>query len=142
MTEHVTTITHMISHEPSMLYTTVTDDDAEIDHSDEDYVASSQSESDDNNDAEEDELQTPSSQWYSSTRYDYTQSGAFLDMGSGSPIDDFVESSTLRLIDWNDSMTDIQLGIRFVDKVQVISVVRKWLISVGHEYRVVKSKSD
>ncbi|KAI5671272.1 hypothetical protein M9H77_11636 [Catharanthus roseus] len=64
-----------------MLYMTVNDDDAEIDHSDEDYVASSQSESDDNNDAEEEELQTPiilvtgntgtqweSSQWYSSSQ--------------------------------------------------------------------------
>ncbi|KAI5649067.1 hypothetical protein M9H77_35072 [Catharanthus roseus] len=40
-----------------MLYTTVTDDDAEIDHSDEEYVASSQSKS--YNDAEEEDLQTP-----------------------------------------------------------------------------------
>ncbi|KAI5668179.1 hypothetical protein M9H77_18032 [Catharanthus roseus] len=39
-------------------------------------------------------------------------------MGSGSPIDDLVESGTVRLLDWNDSMTDIQLGMRFVDKVQ------------------------
>ncbi|KAI5666417.1 hypothetical protein M9H77_16270 [Catharanthus roseus] len=43
--------------EPSMLYTTVIDDNAEIDHSDEEYVASSQSESD--NEAEEEDLQTP-----------------------------------------------------------------------------------
>ncbi|KAI5681170.1 hypothetical protein M9H77_02397 [Catharanthus roseus] len=40
-----------------MLYTTVTDDDTEIDHSDEEYVASSQSKSD--NDAEEEDLQNP-----------------------------------------------------------------------------------
>ncbi|KAI5668304.1 hypothetical protein M9H77_18157 [Catharanthus roseus] len=40
--------------------------------------------------------------------------------GFGSPIDDFVESGTLWLLDWNDSMTDIQLGMRFVDKVQAI----------------------
>ncbi|KAI5671924.1 hypothetical protein M9H77_12288 [Catharanthus roseus] len=33
-----------------------------------------------------------SSQWFSSARYDYTYFGAFLDMGSGSPIDDLVES--------------------------------------------------
>ncbi|KAI5658663.1 hypothetical protein M9H77_27456 [Catharanthus roseus] len=59
MMEHVTAITHMVSYEPSMLYTTVTDDDAEIKHSGEDYVAASQSESDDNNDAEEEELQPP-----------------------------------------------------------------------------------
>ncbi|KAI5661817.1 hypothetical protein M9H77_21140 [Catharanthus roseus] len=154
MTEHVSNNTDG-SHELSMLYTTVTDDDAEIDHSDEDYVASSQYEPDDNNDAEEKELQTPvipvtentgtqweSSQWYSSDRYDYTQSRAFLDMGSGSPIHDLVESGTLRLLDCNDSMTDIQLGMRFVDKVQAISAVQKWSISVGREYRVVKSKSD
>ncbi|KAI5676201.1 hypothetical protein M9H77_07151 [Catharanthus roseus] len=39
-------------------------------------------------------------------------------------------------------MTDIQLGMRFVDKVQAISEVYKWSISVGREYRVVKSKND
>ncbi|KAI5669125.1 hypothetical protein M9H77_18978 [Catharanthus roseus] len=107
----------MISNELFVLYTTITDDDAEIDHSDKKYVASNQSESD--NDVEEEDLQTPvipvtkntmarweSSQWYNSTRYDYT-SEAFLDMGSGSPIDEFVESGTLRLLIWNDSMTDI-----------------------------------
>ncbi|KAI5682100.1 hypothetical protein M9H77_03328 [Catharanthus roseus] len=42
----------------------------------------------------------------------YTHSGAFLDMVSGSPIDDLVESGTIRLLDWNDSMTDIQLVCR------------------------------
>ncbi|KAI5662495.1 hypothetical protein M9H77_21818 [Catharanthus roseus] len=85
MTEHVTAITEMVSHEPSMLYTIVNDDDDEIDHSDEDYITSSQFESEDNNDAKGEELQSPvipvtentmaqweSSQWYSSTRYDYT----------------------------------------------------------------------
>ncbi|KAI5663424.1 hypothetical protein M9H77_22747 [Catharanthus roseus] len=95
MTEHEIAIIRMVFNEPSMLYTTVTDDDTEIDHSNKD-------------------------QWYSSARYDYTQSGAFLDMGSGSPIDDIVESGTLSLLDWNDSMTDIQVGMRFVDKVQAI----------------------
>ncbi|KAI5658852.1 hypothetical protein M9H77_27645 [Catharanthus roseus] len=84
---------------------------------------SSQSESDDDNDLEEGEFQTPlnpvnpvnsitenivpqweSSQWFSSARYDYTHSGAFLDMGSSSPIDDLVESSNVRLLDWNDSV--------------------------------------
>ncbi|KAI5649680.1 hypothetical protein M9H77_35685 [Catharanthus roseus] len=74
------------------------------------------------------------SQWFSSARYDYTHSGAFLDMGSGSPIDDLVESGTIRLLDWNDSITDIQLGMRFVDKVQAISADRKWSISMGREY--------
>ncbi|KAI5659763.1 hypothetical protein M9H77_28556 [Catharanthus roseus] len=48
-----------------------------------------------------------SNQWFSNIRYDFTRSGAFLDMGSGSPIDDLVESGTIRLLDWNDSMTDI-----------------------------------
>ncbi|KAI5659640.1 hypothetical protein M9H77_28433 [Catharanthus roseus] len=59
MMEHVTTITQMVSDEPSMLYPIVSDDDDEIDHYDEDYIISSQSESDDNNNAEEEELQTP-----------------------------------------------------------------------------------
>ncbi|KAI5673235.1 hypothetical protein M9H77_13599 [Catharanthus roseus] len=59
-------------------------------------------------------------------------------MGLGSPMDDLIESGTLRLLDWNNSMTDIQLGMRFVDKVQTINAVRKWSIRTGREYRVVK----
>ncbi|KAI5658711.1 hypothetical protein M9H77_27504 [Catharanthus roseus] len=50
MMEHVTVITQMVFHEPSMLYTTINDEDEEIE--------SSHSESDDNNAAEEEELQT------------------------------------------------------------------------------------
>ncbi|KAI5668974.1 hypothetical protein M9H77_18827 [Catharanthus roseus] len=69
-------------------------------------------------------------------------SGAFLDMGMGEQIDDLTESDTIRLLDWNDAMTDIQLGMTFVDKVQAISAVQKWSIRIGREYRVVKSKSD
>ncbi|KAI5653835.1 hypothetical protein M9H77_31022 [Catharanthus roseus] len=98
-------------------------------------VVSSQSESNDDNDPEG-ELQTPvnpvnpvnrvtenivsqweSSQCFSGARYDYTHSEAFLDMGSGSPIDDLVESGTIRLLYWNKFMTDIQLSMGFVDKV-------------------------
>ncbi|KAI5663009.1 hypothetical protein M9H77_22332 [Catharanthus roseus] len=109
-----------------------------------DDAGSSQSESDDDNDPEEGEFQTPlkpvnpvnpitenivqqweSSQWFSNARYDYTHSRAFLDMGSGSPIDDLVESGTVRLLDWNDSMTNIQLGMRFVDKVQAAGTETK-----------------
>ncbi|KAI5682385.1 hypothetical protein M9H77_03613 [Catharanthus roseus] len=151
----------MVSDEPSMLYSTVNNDDDEVDKSDGNDAVSSQSESDDDNDPEEGEFQTPlnlvnlvnavienimqqreSSQWFSSASYDYTHSGAFLDMGSGSPIDDLVESGTVRLLDWNDSMIDIQLDMRFVDKVQAISAVRKYSISVGCEHRVLKSKID
>ncbi|KAI5663602.1 hypothetical protein M9H77_22925 [Catharanthus roseus] len=125
-----------------MLYTTVNNDDDEIDGLDGDDAVSSQSEPDDDNDPKEREFQTPlnpvnpvnlvtenivqqleSSQWFSNAKYDYTYSGAFLDIGSGSPIDDLVESGTVRLLDWNDFMTDIQLGMRFVDKVQAVSAV-------------------
>ncbi|KAI5682868.1 hypothetical protein M9H77_04096 [Catharanthus roseus] len=134
----------MVSDEPSMLYSNVNNDDDEVDESDGDDAISSRYESDDDNDLEEGEFQTSlnpvnpinpvtenivpqweSSQWLSSTRYEYTYLGAFLDMGSGSPIDDLIESGTVRLLDWNDSMTDIQLGMRFVDKVQAISAVQK-----------------
>ncbi|KAI5681537.1 hypothetical protein M9H77_02765 [Catharanthus roseus] len=130
----------MVSDEPSMLYNTVNNDDDKVAGSDGDDDVSSQSKSNDNNDQEEGEFETPlnpvnpvnpvtenivqqweSSQWFSSTRYDYTYSGAFLDMGSGSPIDDLIEFGTIQLLDWNDSMTDIQLGMRFIDKVQAIS---------------------
>ncbi|KAI5681616.1 hypothetical protein M9H77_02844 [Catharanthus roseus] len=58
------------------------------------------------------------------------------------PLDNLVESSNVRLLDWNDSMIDIQLGMRFIDKVQAISAVRKWSISVGREYRVLKIAND
>ncbi|KAI5671972.1 hypothetical protein M9H77_12336 [Catharanthus roseus] len=126
MTEYVTTITQMVSDELSMLYPTVADDEMKMTiwMKNMPYL--------------EEELQTPvnpvtentvtqwdSSQWFSSARYDYTQSGPFLDKGSGSPIDDLIESGTLRLLDWKPSMIEIQLGVRFVDKVQAISAVQK-----------------
>ncbi|KAI5657736.1 hypothetical protein M9H77_26529 [Catharanthus roseus] len=63
-------------------------------------------------------------------------------MGSGELIDDLIESGTLIFLDWNDSMTDIRLGIRFVEKVQAISTVQKWSIQMDREYRVIKSKSN
>ncbi|KAI5650553.1 hypothetical protein M9H77_36558 [Catharanthus roseus] len=136
--EHITAVTQMVSDELSMLYSTVNNDDDEVDGSDKDDDVSSQSEPHEDNDPEEGEFQTPlnleSSQWFSSARYDYTHSGAFLDIGSESPIDDLVESGTVRLLDWNNSMTDIDM--RFVDKVQAISTVHKYSISVGREYRV------
>ncbi|KAI5647851.1 hypothetical protein M9H77_33856 [Catharanthus roseus] len=96
----------------------VNNDDDEVDGSEGDEAVSSQSESDDDNDPEEGEFQTPlnpvnpvnpvtddivqqwkSSQWFSNARYDYTQFGALLDMGSGSPIDDNIEFGTVRLLD-------------------------------------------
>ncbi|KAI5677667.1 hypothetical protein M9H77_08617 [Catharanthus roseus] len=159
--EHITGITQMVSDEPSMLYSVVNKDDDEVDRSDGDDAVSSQSESDDDNEPEEGEFQTPinhvnpvnpviektvqqweSSQWFSNARYDCTQSGAFLDIALGSPVDDTIESGTVRLLDWNDSMTDIQLGMRLVDKVQAVSAVRKYSVSVGRAYRVMKSKID
>ncbi|KAI5677809.1 hypothetical protein M9H77_08759 [Catharanthus roseus] len=112
--EHITAVTQIVSDEPSMLYSIVNNDDDEVDGSDGDDAVSSQSESDDDNDPEEGECHPPlnpenpvnpvtenivqqweSSQWFSNTRYDYTHSGAFLDMDSGSPIDDLIESGTV-----------------------------------------------
>ncbi|KAI5659207.1 hypothetical protein M9H77_28000 [Catharanthus roseus] len=128
--EYITAVKQMVSDEPSILYSTFNNDDDEGDESDGDDVVSSQSESDDDNDPEEGEFQIPqnlvnpinpvienivpqweSRRWFSNARYDYTHSEAFLEMGSGFPIDDLVESGTVRLLDWNDSMTDIQLGM-------------------------------
>ncbi|KAI5662351.1 hypothetical protein M9H77_21674 [Catharanthus roseus] len=96
----------------------VNNDDDEIDRSDGDEFVSTQSESNDDNDSEEGEFQTPpnsvnpvnpvtentvqqweSSQWFSNARYDYTQSGAFLDIGSGSPVDDIIEFGIIQLLD-------------------------------------------
>ncbi|KAI5681347.1 hypothetical protein M9H77_02574 [Catharanthus roseus] len=95
MTEYVIAITQIVFYEPSILYPTVDEDDDENDPLNEDYTVSSESESDDNNDAKEEQLQTlvnsaientvtqwESSQWFSSARYDYIQSRSFLDMGS------------------------------------------------------------
>ncbi|KAI5648817.1 hypothetical protein M9H77_34822 [Catharanthus roseus] len=124
--EHITAVTQMVFDEPSMLYSAANNDDDEVDGSDGDEAVSSQSESDDDNESEEGEFQTPINHVNPvnrNTRYDYTQSGAFLDIGLGSPVDDIIESGTVQLLNWNDSMTDIQLGMRFVDKVQAVSVV-------------------
>ncbi|KAI5664643.1 hypothetical protein M9H77_23966 [Catharanthus roseus] len=112
--EHITAVTQMVSDEPSMLYSTVNNDDDEVDRSDGDDAVPSQSELDDDNDPEEGEFHPSlnpknpvnpitenivqlweSNQWFSNARYDYTHSGAFLDMGSGSPIDDIIESGTV-----------------------------------------------
>ncbi|KAI5677024.1 hypothetical protein M9H77_07974 [Catharanthus roseus] len=38
-------------------------------------------------------------------------------------IDDLIESDTIRLLDWNDAMSDVQLGMRFIDKIQTPSVI-------------------
>ncbi|KAI5677730.1 hypothetical protein M9H77_08680 [Catharanthus roseus] len=116
--EHITAVTQIVYDEPSMLYSAVNNDDDEVDRSDGDDAVSSQSESDDDNEPEEGEFQTPinpvnpvnsvtqntvqqweSSQWFSNARYDYTQSGAFLYIGAGSPVDETIESGTVRLLD-------------------------------------------
>ncbi|KAI5664068.1 hypothetical protein M9H77_23391 [Catharanthus roseus] len=59
ITEHITVVTLIVSDEPSMLYTTVNNEDNEVDQSNGDDDVSSQSESDDGNDPKEGELQTP-----------------------------------------------------------------------------------
>ncbi|KAI5654400.1 hypothetical protein M9H77_31587 [Catharanthus roseus] len=59
MTEHITAVTQMVFDEPFMLYTTVNNNENEVDESDGDDVISSQSESDDDNGSKEGELQTP-----------------------------------------------------------------------------------
>ncbi|KAI5654201.1 hypothetical protein M9H77_31388 [Catharanthus roseus] len=88
-------------YEPSMFYLTVDEDDDENDHSDEDYTVSSKSDDDYNTDVKKEGIQKTlnpvisntvtqwySSQWFNSATYDYTQFGAFLDMGSREQIDD------------------------------------------------------
>ncbi|KAI5653863.1 hypothetical protein M9H77_31050 [Catharanthus roseus] len=56
ITEHIIVVTQMVSDELSMLYTTVNNDDNEVDESDGDDAVSSQSESDNDNDPKEGEL--------------------------------------------------------------------------------------
>ncbi|KAI5670973.1 hypothetical protein M9H77_11337 [Catharanthus roseus] len=62
-------------------------------------------------------------------------------MGSGEQIDDLSESGTIRLLNWNDVIADLQLEMRFVDKIQAISTIQKWSIPIGREFRVAKSSS-
>ncbi|KAI5673047.1 hypothetical protein M9H77_13411 [Catharanthus roseus] len=57
--EYITAVTQMVYDEPSMLYSAVNNDDDDVDGSDGDEVVSSQFESDDDNDPEEGEFQTP-----------------------------------------------------------------------------------
>ncbi|KAI5659216.1 hypothetical protein M9H77_28009 [Catharanthus roseus] len=57
--EHIITVTQMVSDEPSMLYSTVNNDDDEVNGSDGNDAVSSQSKSDDENDPEEGEFQNP-----------------------------------------------------------------------------------
>ncbi|KAI5662846.1 hypothetical protein M9H77_22169 [Catharanthus roseus] len=57
--EHITAVTQMVSDESSMLYSTVNNSDDEVNESDGDHAVSNQLESDDDNDPEEGELQTP-----------------------------------------------------------------------------------
>ncbi|KAI5657947.1 hypothetical protein M9H77_26740 [Catharanthus roseus] len=57
--EHITAVTQMVSDEPSMLYSTVNNDDDEVEGLDGDDAVPSQSESDDNNDPEEGEFHPP-----------------------------------------------------------------------------------
>ncbi|KAI5654558.1 hypothetical protein M9H77_31745 [Catharanthus roseus] len=112
--EHITAVSRMVSNEPSMLYSVVNNDDDEVDRSDGDEAVSNQSESDDDNDPEEGEFQISPNPCNNERA---ASGSATVDMGSGSPIDDIIESGTVQLLDWNDSMTDVQLGMRFVDKV-------------------------
>ncbi|KAI5681156.1 hypothetical protein M9H77_02383 [Catharanthus roseus] len=110
--------TQIVFDESFMLYSTVNNNDDEVDRSDGNDVVSKEGEFQTllnlvnlvNPVTENIVQQWESSQWFNSARYDYTHSGAFLDMGSGSPIDDIVEFGTVQLLDWNDFMTDIQLG--------------------------------
>ncbi|KAI5680749.1 hypothetical protein M9H77_01976 [Catharanthus roseus] len=114
-------ITQMVSDEPLMMYPSFNEDNHNNDYFDENYVVSSESDDDNSTDDEEDDISTPvnpvisttvnqwqGSQWFSGAPYDYTQSRACLDMGSGEQIDDLIESGTIRLLDWNDAMTNIQ----------------------------------
>ncbi|KAI5670978.1 hypothetical protein M9H77_11342 [Catharanthus roseus] len=117
-----------------MLYPNVKEDDKDNDDTDEDYDVSSESDDDNNPNDEEDDISTPVNA-LSSTKVNQWQSN----MGSEEQIDDLIESGTIRFLDWNDAITDLQLGMRFVDKIQAISAVQKWSIQIGQEFRVVKS---
>ncbi|KAI5675982.1 hypothetical protein M9H77_06932 [Catharanthus roseus] len=121
------------------------EDDEVNDDADADYDVLSAFNKDNGDNDKEDDNSThlnPFTQWFSNTPYDYTSSGAFLDMGSGEQIDDLIKSGTIRLLDLNDAMTDLQLGMRFIDKIQAISIVKKLPIRIGREFIVVKSNSD
>ncbi|KAI5676869.1 hypothetical protein M9H77_07819 [Catharanthus roseus] len=112
-----------------MLYLDVEEDDDDNDDAYEDYDVSSESDDDNNPNDEQDDISTLVNP-LSSTAVNQWQS-TFLDMGSREQIDDLIESGTIRLQDWNNAMTDIQLGMRSVDKIQALSAVQKWSIQIG-----------
>ncbi|KAI5666961.1 hypothetical protein M9H77_16814 [Catharanthus roseus] len=92
------------------------ENDEDDDDPDEDYDVLIESDDDNNPNDEEDDISTP-------------------------PLDDLIESGTIRLLDWNYTMTNLQLGMRIIEKIQAISAAQKWSIRIGREFRVVKSLS-
>ncbi|KAI5668286.1 hypothetical protein M9H77_18139 [Catharanthus roseus] len=104
-----------------MLYPSVEEDDDDNDDTDEDYVVSSESNNDNDNNDEEDDISTPVN----------PLSSTIVNQWQSKQINDLIKSGTIRLLDWNDAMTYIQLGMRFVDKIQAISAVQKWSIQTG-----------
>ncbi|KAI5659179.1 hypothetical protein M9H77_27972 [Catharanthus roseus] len=77
-----------------MLYPDLEEDDDNDDNADEDYDVSSESDDDNNPNNEENAIST-----------------LFLDIGSREQIDDLIKLDTISLLDWNDAMTDLQLGM-------------------------------
>ncbi|KAI5682339.1 hypothetical protein M9H77_03567 [Catharanthus roseus] len=116
-----------------MLYLDVEEDDEDNDDADQDYDVSSASIDDNNPNDEEYDISTLVNP-LSPTTVNQWQSN----IGLGEQIDDLINSSTIRLLNWNDAMTDLQLGMRFLDKIKAISIVQKWSIRIGREFRVVK----
>ncbi|KAI5675875.1 hypothetical protein M9H77_06825 [Catharanthus roseus] len=103
-----------------MLYPLVEEDDDDNDDANENYDVSSESNDNNDDNDEGDDISTPVNPLSSTTVN-----------GRVVTIDDLIESDTIRLLDRNDAMTDIQLGMRFVDKIQAISTVQKWSIRTG-----------
>ncbi|KAI5667908.1 hypothetical protein M9H77_17761 [Catharanthus roseus] len=113
----------MVFDEPLMLYPDVEEDD----DANADYDVSSAYENNDDNDGEDD-ISTPvnplsstimnqwqSSQWFSNAPCGYTLSG----------IDDLIESGTISLLDWNEAITDLQLGMRNLERERASKRKRK-----------------
>ncbi|KAI5668796.1 hypothetical protein M9H77_18649 [Catharanthus roseus] len=77
------------------------EDDEDDDDDDADYDVSSVFDNDNNDNDEEDDISTPLNLLYS------TKVNQWQNMGSGEQIDNFIESRTIRLLAWNDAMTNL-----------------------------------
>ncbi|KAI5654087.1 hypothetical protein M9H77_31274 [Catharanthus roseus] len=92
-------------------YPNIEEDDEDDDDADADYDVSSASDDNNSDNDKKDDISTPL----------YSLSSTAVNQWQ----------NTIRLLDWNDAMTGLQSGMRFVDKTQAIISIQRWFIRIG-----------